>query len=104
MGDPWTGQRLFDASMAGLDDIDGNGANKGVERLRADRVDDAFAHSLRVETSRGEAFGQSRFFVASDLWPAQVVRAVAGAARDVRVDRTRAQYGDADIGPLQFVL
>src|SRR5580765_5273205 len=104
MGNPWAVQGILDAAVAGLDDIGGNRSDKGVERLRADRVHHALAHLLRIETRRGEALGQYRFVVGADLRPAHVVGAVAGAARDIRVDRPRAQHRDTDIGAFQFVL
>src|SRR5436190_307472 len=73
IGDPWAVQGIFDAAVAGLDDFGGNGADKSVERLGADCVDHPFADSFRIETCRGEAFGQYRFFIGADLRPAQVV-------------------------------
>src|SRR6516162_2721809 len=82
-------QSVLDAAMPGPDDIGGNGADKGIKCLRTDRVHYAFADFLRIETCGGEALGQHRFLIGTDLRAAHVVRAVTGAARDIRVDRTR---------------
>src|SRR5437868_6724674 len=60
MRDPWAVQGLLDAAVAVPDDIGGNGADKGIERLRADRVHHALAHLLRIETRRGEPFREHR--------------------------------------------
>ena len=49
---------FFDAAVTGLDDVSGNGADKGIKRLCTDRVHDAFAHSPRIKTCGGEAFGE----------------------------------------------
>src|ERR1700730_13295327 len=38
MGDPRSVEGLLDAAVAGLDDFGGNGADKGIEGLGADRV------------------------------------------------------------------
>src|SRR5690349_11989108 len=38
MGDPWAVQGLLDAAVAGLDHIGGDGADKSIKRLGADRV------------------------------------------------------------------
>src|SRR6516164_3492192 len=65
--------------MPGPDDIGGNGAD-GIKRLRTDRVDHyAFADLLRIETCAGEALGQRRVLIGTDLRAAHVVRAVTGA-------------------------
>ena len=88
MANPRAVQGLLDATVAGLDDIGGHGADKSVERLRTDRVHHPLSHLLRIKTRGGEAFGQHRFVIGADLWPAHVVGAIAGAASDIRVDRT----------------
>ena len=88
MGNPRAVQRVLDAAMAGLDDFGGNGADKGIKGLGADRVDDAFADFSRIETSGGQALRQYRFVSGSDLRPAHVVGAITSAARDIRIDRT----------------
>ena len=90
MSNPRAVQGLLYATVAGLNDIGGNGADKGVERLRADRVHHTLAYLRRIKTRRGEAFSQHRFVMRAYLRPAHVIRAVPGAARDIRVDRTRA--------------
>src|SRR5207244_2379754 len=72
MSDPRAVQGILDATVPRLDDIGRNGADKRIERLGTDRVDHAFAHLLGIKTRRGEAFGQCRFFVGTDLRPAQV--------------------------------
>src|SRR3984893_16113576 len=89
MGDPRAVEGILDATVAGLDDFGGTGADKGVEGLGSDCVDDAFADPFRIETRRGEAFGQYRFFIGADLGPARVVRAVAGHACDIPGDGMR---------------
>ena len=104
MGHPWTVQRIFDATVPGFDDIGGNRADKGVERLCLDRIHYAFADLPRIETSGSQALGQYRFISGPDLRPAHVVGAVTGAARDIRIDRTGAQHRDTDIGAFEFVL
>jgi hypothetical protein len=50
MGHPRAVQGILDAPVAGLDDIDGDGADKGIEFLCLDRVDDALADLSRIET------------------------------------------------------
>ena len=104
MRDPRAVEGVLDAAVADLDDIGGNGADKGIERIRADCIHHAFADYFGIETRGGEACGQCRFLVGADLRPAHVVGTVSGAARDIRVDRTWAQHRDADIGAFQFVL
>lgn len=81
-------QGLLDAAVAVLDDLSGHCADEGVECLSADRVDDAVAHFLRIETRGGEPLGQHCFVIGTDLRVAHVVGAIAGAARDVSGDRT----------------
>src|SRR6516164_7408837 len=89
MGHPRAVQGILDLPVAGLDDIGGDGADKGIECLCLDRVHHAFADLSRIETSGGQALGQYRFVSGADLRPAQVIGAITGAARDIRIDRTR---------------
>ena len=88
MANPRAVQGLLDATVAGLDDIRGDCADKSVERLRTDRVHHPFSDLLRIKTRGGEAFGQHGFVIGADLWSADVIRAIARAASDIRVDRT----------------
>ena len=90
MGHPRAVQGVLDAAVAGPDDIGGDGADKGIECLSLDRVHHALADLPRIETSGGQALGQYRFVSRPDLRPAHVVGAVTGAARDIRIDWTRA--------------
>src|SRR5215472_2852224 len=103
MRDPRAVQRRLAAAVASPDDIGRNRADKGVERLRADRVEDALADPLRIDARRGEALRQCRL-LGADLPAAHMIRAVAGAAGDVCADRARAQYRDPDIAAFQFLL
>ena len=52
VADPRTAERVFDTAVAVLDDVGGNGADEGVERVVADRVDDAFAGWFRAVKRR----------------------------------------------------
>ena len=104
MRNPWAVQGFLDAAVAGPDDIGGHGADKGIKRLCADRIHHAFSNLLRIETCGGEPFGQRSFVIGADLWTAHMVRSIAGAAGDVRGDRTRAKHRDVDIGAFQFDL
>jgi len=104
MGNPRAVQGVLDATVPGLDDIGGDGADKRLECLCLDRVHHAFADFSRIETSGGQTLGQYRLVSGPDLRPAQVVGPVTSTARNIRIDRTRAQHRDADIGALEFVL
>jgi|SRR6516162_619592 len=92
MGHPRAVQGILDAPVAGLDDIGGDGADKGIEFLCLDRVDDALADLSRIETSGGQTLRQHRFVSRPDLRAAHVVGAITGAARDIRIDRTGADH------------
>ena len=63
MGNPWAVEGLLDATVSGLDDLGGNGADEGVECFCTDGVHDAFADFLRVKTSRREALSQNCFLI-----------------------------------------
>jgi hypothetical protein len=51
----------------------GTALTKVIKRLRTDRVHYAFADLLRIETCGGEALGQHRFLIGTDLRAAHVV-------------------------------
>jgi hypothetical protein len=55
MGNPRAAQGILDAAVPGLDDIGGNGADKGIERFHSDRVYHALAYSFRIKSSGGKA-------------------------------------------------
>src|SRR5215216_3862827 len=104
MRHPWGVEGRLDAAVTAADDFGGDGADKGIERLGADRVDDALADRRRIEAGGGEPFGQHRLVAGANLRSAHVVGPVAGAAGDVGADRAGAQHRDADIGAVQLVL
>ena len=83
MGNPGAVQGFLDPTVSSLDDLGGNGADKGIKRVRTNGVYHAFADFLRVKTSRRKALSQNRFVIGPDLRPAHILRAVASAARDV---------------------
>ena len=80
MGHPRAIQGILDAPVAGLDDIGGDGADKGIECLSLDRVHHALADLSWIETSGCQALGQYRFVSRPDLRPAHVVGAITAAA------------------------
>ena len=47
---------ILNATMPGPDNIRWNGADKGVERIRVDRINNALTHLLRINTRRCELF------------------------------------------------
>ena len=63
MGNPRAVEGFLDATVSGLDDLGGNGADEGVECFCTDGVHDAFADFLRVKTSRREALSQDCFLI-----------------------------------------
>jgi hypothetical protein len=71
--DPRATQRILDPPVAGFDHVGGNGADKGIERLCADRVGDALADPLRIKTRRGEALGQDCLVIRADLRSAHMI-------------------------------
>src|SRR5262245_52789214 len=74
MRDPRAVQRLFNAAVAGPDHVRRHGADKRIERLRADRIDHTLPDLLWIEARGGEAFGQHRLVIRSDLRPTHMVR------------------------------
>jgi hypothetical protein len=73
MGDPRAVEGILDEPVAGLDDIGGDGADKGIECLCLDRVHHASANLSWIETSGGQTLGQHRFVSRPDLRAAHVV-------------------------------
>src|SRR5262249_55900710 len=55
MGNPRAVEGFLDATVSGLDDLGGNGADERIECLCTDGIHHSFADSLRVKSSRREA-------------------------------------------------
>src|SRR5438046_9999879 len=104
MRDPGAVERLRESAVAPRYGIGRDRADKGVERLRADRVDDALADRLRIETGRREALGQHRLVARARQGAAHMLRAVAGAARDIRVVWTGTHHRDTHLGAVALVV
>src|SRR4051794_5055719 len=104
MGDPRAVQGLFDAAVARPDNVRRHSTDKRIERLRTDGVDHTLPDLLGVDTRSGEAFRQHCLVILPDLWPTHMVRSVACATSDVRVDRSRTENRHANIGAFKFVL
>src|SRR5205823_14338504 len=85
--DPGAVERLLDLAVARSDDIGRHGADKRIERVAADRIDDALADPLGIEPLRREALGEHGLVARAGLRPAHMIWPVTRAARDIRVDR-----------------
>src|SRR5262249_43371746 len=78
----------LDAAVPRLDHVDRHSADEGVEGPVADRIDHPLADQLRADAGPRQTLRQDPLVGRMQLRAAEVIGAVASAARNVGGDRT----------------